>query len=221
MWKKPATGSAPLQQQTTGAHWRSIACKPTRPARRTKRRFPRSPGDSCSASKNASDFAQVLRGSTLQPPRAARRLPSFPRCLPAPLTSGKEAASLLPPPLRTVRASLPAYGSSKPAVESSPQMARLLIAGVLALFAALQAASNIHQDEPSLPRPMTGPLVARQHPFGLGIGPIQQLMVSLCLSAAGLRFLQPPVPAEDLALPYGRVSDPKVRPQRGCPVPHP
>lgn len=100
-------------------------------------------------------------------------------------------------------------------------MARLLIAGVLALFAALQAASNIHQDEPSLPRPMTGPLVARQHPFGLGIGPIQQLMVSLCLSAAGLRFLQPPVPAEDLALPYGRVSDPKVRPQRGCPVPHP
>ena len=47
------------------------------------------------------------------------------------------------------------------------------------------------------------------------------LMFSLCLSAAGVRFLQPPVPAEELALPRGRVTDPKVRPQRGYPVPHP
>ena len=102
-----------------------------------------------------------------------------------------------------------------------PRMARPLMAGVLALFAALLAASNIRQNRPSLPPPMTGPPVARQHPFGLGIAPIQRLMVSSCLSAAGLRFLQPPVPAEELALPRGRVTDSKVRPQRGFPVPHP
>ena len=79
------------------------------------------------------------------------------------------------------------------------------MAGVLALFATLLAASNIRQNKPSLPRPMADPPVARQHPFGLGISPIQQLMFSLCLSAAGIRFLQPPVPAEELALPRGRV----------------
>ena len=32
-------------------------------------------------------------------------------------------------------------------------------------------------------------------------------MDSRCLSAAGLRFLQPPAPAEELALPCGRVAD--------------
>ena len=100
-------------------------------------------------------------------------------------------------------------------------MARPLMAGVLALFATLLAASNIRQNKPSLPRPMADPPVARQHPFGSGMSPIQQLMISLCLSAAGIRFLQPPVPAEELALPRGRVTDPKVRPQRGYPVPHP
>ena len=42
----------------------------------------------------------------------------------------------------------------------------------------------------------------------------------LPLVAAGIRFLQPPLPAEVLALPHGRVTDPKVRLQRGYPVPH-
>ena len=114
---------------------------------------------------------------------------------------------LSPPPLRTVLVTFTTHGSSKPIIDWLPQMARLLIAGVLALFTAFLAASNIRQNKPSLPRPMTGSPVARQHPFGLGIGPIQQLMVSPCLSAAGLRFLQPPVPAEDLTLPCGRVTD--------------
>ena len=61
------------------------------------------------------------------------------------------------------------YGSSKPVTDRLPRMARPLMAGVLALFAALLAASNIRQNRPSLPPPMTGPPVARQHPFGLGI----------------------------------------------------
>ena len=81
------------------------------------------------------------------------------------------------------------------------------MAGVLALFAAFLAASNIHQNESPSLRPMAGSPVARQHPFGSGMSPIQQLMISLCLSAAGLRFLQPPTPAEELALPRGRVTD--------------
>jgi hypothetical protein len=126
-----------------------------------------------------------------------------------------------PPPLRTVHESFPSHGSSKPVTDWLPQMARPLMAGVLALFAALLAASNIRQDKSSSLPSMAGSPVARQRPFGLGISPIQQLMFSLCLSAAGIRFLQPPVPAEELALPRGRVTDPKVRPQRGYPVPHP
>ena len=82
-------------------------------------------------------------------------------------------------------------------------------------------ASNIHQDEQSSRRPMAGSPVARQHPFRLGISPIQRVMDSPCLSAAGLRFLQPPVPAEGLTLPCGRVAGREARPHRGFPVPHP
>ena len=50
--------------------------------------------------------------------------------------SGKGVASLSPPPLRTVREGLPSHGSSKPVTDWLPQMARPLMAGVLALFAA-------------------------------------------------------------------------------------
>ena len=53
-------------------------------------------------------------------------------------------------------------------------MARPFMVDVLALFAALLAASNIHQDKPSSLSSMAGSPVARQHPFGLGICPIQQ-----------------------------------------------
>ena len=112
-----------------------------------------------------------------------------------------------PPPLRTVHESFPSHSSSKPVTDWLPQMARPLMAGVLALFAALPAASNIHQDKPSSLRSMAGSPVARQHPFGLGISLIRQVMGSLCLSAAGLRFLQLPTPAEALAFPCGRVTD--------------
>ena len=112
-----------------------------------------------------------------------------------------------PPPLRTVHESFPSHSSSKPVTDWLPQMARPLMAGVLALFAALPAASNIHQDKSSSLRCVVGSPVARQHPFGLGISLIRQVMGSLCLSAAGLRFLQLPTPAEALAFPCGRVTD--------------
>ena len=79
------------------------------------------------------------------------------------------------------------------------------------------AASNIHRDESSSLRPMAGSPVARQHPFGLGMSPIQQVMSSPCLSAAGIRFLQRPVPAAGLAFPCGRVTGLTARPRRGCP----
>ena len=106
----------------------------------------------------------------------------------------------------TVRASLPVYGSKKSVTDWLPQMACPLMAGVLALFAALLAASNIHQDKSSSLRPVAGSPVVHQRPFRLGRCPIQQLIVSLCLSAAGLRFLQHPTPAEGLTLPRGRVT---------------
>ena len=112
-----------------------------------------------------------------------------------------------PPPLRTVHESFPSHSSSKPVTDWLPQMARPLMAGVLALFTALPAASNIHQDKSSSLRCVAGSPVARQHPFGLGISLIRQVMGSLCLSAAGLRFLQLPTPAEALAFPCGRVTD--------------
>lgn len=81
-------------------------------------------------------------------------------------------------------------------------------------------ASNIPQDERLSQRPMAGSPVARRHPFGLGTGPVRRVMDSLRLSAAGIRFLPPPAPAEGLALPCGRVTSQKARPQRDFPVPH-
>ena len=113
--------------------------------------------------------------------------------------------------------SFPSHGSSKPVTDWLPQVARLLMAGVLALFAAFLAASNIHQNESPSLRPMAGSPVARQHPFGSGMSPIQQLMISLCLSAAGLRFLQHPTPAEELALPCGRGNWPAGQTATGLP----
>ena len=99
-----------------------------------------------------------------------------------------------PPPLRTVHESFPSHSSSKPVTDWLPQMARPLMAGVLALFAAFLAASNIRQDKSSSLPSMTGSPVARQHPFGLGIGPIQQLMISLCLSALAFASCNLPLP---------------------------
>ena len=39
--------------------------------------------------------------------------------------------------------------------------------------------------------------VGSQRPFGLGIGPIQPIMDSRCLSAAGIRLLRHPIPPGD------------------------
>lgn len=44
--------------------------------------------------------------------------------------------------------------------------------------------------------------VGSQHPFGSGIGPIQPVMDSRRLSAAGLRFLRHPLPAGGLGHSY-------------------
>ena len=41
----------------------------------------------------------------------------------------------------------------------------------------------------------------------VGYGPIQRVMVSPCLSAAGLGFLKHPAPTEDVAIPCGLVTD--------------
>ena len=85
--------------------------------------------------------------------------------------------------------------------------------GIPALFAAFCCIHN--RDESSFLRPVAGSPVARQHPFGSGMSPIQQVMSTPCLSAAGVRLLQLPIPAEGLALPCGRVTGKQARPQRG------
>lgn len=43
-------------------------------------------------------------------------------------------------------------------------------------------------------------------PFRVGYCPIRQVMDSLCLSAAGVRFLRCPSPTEGLALLHSRVT---------------
>ena len=43
--------------------------------------------------------------------------------------------------------------------------------------------------------------------FRVGYGPIQRVMNSPCLSAAGLGFLQHPAPTEDIAIPCGLGTD--------------
>ena len=42
--------------------------------------------------------------------------------------------------------------------------------------------------------------------FRVGYYPIQQVMYSLCFSAAGIRFLRRPVPTEELAIPCDLVT---------------
>ena len=54
-------------------------------------------------------------------------------------------------------------------------------------------------------RPIGSP-TPRQHPFRLSICSIRRVMISPCLSAGGLRFLEFPCPAEELGLPYGRLT---------------
>ena len=41
----------------------------------------------------------------------------------------------------------------------------------------------------------------------VGYGPIQRVMYSPCLSAAGVHFLEHPTPTEDVAIPCGLVTD--------------
>jgi hypothetical protein len=44
-------------------------------------------------------------------------------------------------------------------------------------------------------------------PFRVGYFPVQRVMNFPCLSAAGIRFLYCPSPTEELAVPYGSVTD--------------
>ena len=54
-----------------------------------------------------------------------------------------------------------------------------------------------------LPRSSGETPAPRLRPFRLVNGPIRRVMISPCLSAAGIRFWEHPVPAGGLYLPYG------------------
>ena len=74
-------------------------------------------------------------------------------------------------------------------------MARPLYeAGVLALFAAFLAASNIHQDKPSSLPPMAGSPVARQHPFGSGMALSSKLWFSFAFRLLAFASCNIPFP---------------------------
>jgi len=69
---------------------------------------------------------------------------------------------------------------------------------------AVRTASNLSVGFGICVRAFSGePPLPRQRPLGLRITSIRQVMGSLCLSAAGFRFLEDPAPGGDLAPPCG------------------
>jgi hypothetical protein len=56
-------------------------------------------------------------------------------------------------------------------------------------------------------------------PFWVGDNPIQPVMYFCCLSAAGIRFLEHPIPTGDFCRPYGWLTE-IFRPRWGYHVPH-
>ena len=138
--------------------------------------------------------------------------------------SGRRSLSPVPAPLRTVRAPFTAHGSSKPIHSSaygvSPSGS---IQPLVRPLDTLLAKGSAH------PYPIRGLSVyhlwgqltcSTSARFRVGYGPIQQVVYSLCLSAAGVGFLEHPIPAEELTRSYDGATNISIRPHRGFPVPH-
>jgi len=71
---------------------------------------------------------------------------------------------------------------------------------------------------------LTGPGTARypaSYPQPTAEGATSQTTVSCCLSAAGISFLDHPVPAQEIGLPHGQpTGHNSPEPERGYHVPH-
>src|SRR3954471_24570693 len=118
--------------------------------------------------------------------------------------SGKEIALLRSPPLRTVRASCPAHGSSLRGGEEIPGRTEhpILVSpyGWLSTPVLVQLAPSPSVKASSLIAPLTG------SPFGLGIPAFAALSPPLQRSLRFLRHPLPPPPSPFLAVelpPYG------------------
>jgi hypothetical protein len=117
--------------------------------------------------------------------------------------SGRRAALPRPAPLRTVRATFTAHGSSnRPEdrlTESADRKMALLRRAYGSLFAR-----RLHRRAPPV---LSGRSpVGSRHPVGTAQWPIRPVRASRCLSAAGVRFLRHPLPAGGFGLPHGRLT---------------
>ncbi len=113
------------------------------------------------------------------------------------------------PPLRTVRASFPAHGSSNRQLHALQHQS----ARPLGSTSVPVREHTLHVcDELTVtfsPIFVARPIddfgqspVGSQRPFGLAIWPIQPVMNSRCLSATGIRLLRHPIPSEEFHLAY-------------------
>ncbi len=103
------------------------------------------------------------------------------------------------PPLRTVRAAFTAHGSSSDRQDSvSPEVPRYRVFGSVYRMAAV---ANFYRTDlfHAVPPVLT---CFASAPFRVGYCPIQRVMDSPCLSAAGLRFAKHPFPLRS-HVPYG------------------
>ena len=111
-----------------------------------------------------------------------------------------------PPPLRTVRATLTAHGSSKP-IHSSAYGVSLsgsipLLVRPLDTLLARRPCASVSNSQSSV-YPLQGRFTGHTSaPCRVRYIPIQRVMIFPCLSAAGLGFLWLPTPDEELALSY-------------------
>ena len=134
--------------------------------------------------------------------------------------SGRGVTLRPPAHLGTVRAIFTAHGSSisrqRFAVSGS---SRRMMHRPFGPFARVFSASNLPAGSEPSQRSLGKTPAPRQRPFGLAIRPIRRVMDSPCLSAAGLRFWERPVPAEEFGLAYAWLTAHRG-PHRGYRVPH-
>ena len=143
------------------------------------------------------------------------------------LKSGRSDASQHLSPLRTVRASFPAHGSSSSSDENP--LTQVLNAGIdllpVNLVPAIQGcyvlvAQLFHPCSELSRLISSGTTCSKSAPFRVGYHPIHRVMVSPGLSAGGFRFFEHPLPARDLGSSYDWLSL-RQTPYRAYQVSHP
>ena len=143
-------------------------------------------------------------------PQSPQPQPAIASAKSLPNLSGSEAVSPLPRPLRTVRAPFNAHGSSKPGWSLPlPLPCRASSRHWIAppMICSPYGPAHPHLIHGLRCRSQGQFTCSTSARFRVGYGPIQQVMDSPCLSAAGLGFLKHPAPTEDVAIPCGLGTD--------------